>query len=664
MIALILLILAIVVIGGGIEVVRRMRFGGGAAAAHHRALDTLGHLTNQGADRRVDLAPPAGTPLLDHVRRVVEADPTHPRISPRPMSRPVTIPAAVLGTEPPAPPPEEEVATRPAPTEIEGVRLLLPDPQPTPSSPPVDPAGESVTDEGDGAEGDVVGPDSDELDSVAGDTDEPATAADDTDTHGDDGASESDGDTDESGGDDASVTGDAGTDDAESDGRAVDEPALAESAAASESAAAEDGGEDHGGPDDDGDGRVAAAEVGTPVVVRIDDEAIDWATFDDDPVAGFGDHPWPEDVGIEPGDDHHDATPRIAEDHQETAQPEDLSAALAGTPVSPPTSADGAESVRVVRVADIDPPGDDTDSTEVHDAGPPREDAQTAATTTVPAVARARDFDAPAGPGDVEGFRILPPSEADSIVAAVATPTVTEEGSAGSAPPATDARPWWHSGGTPAVAGTFHPAPPEQTRAQLAALARSGGVEATGSGDGGGGPHRSNHRHSRRSAGHARSTRQPAGHRGLRMATAILAVIVAAVGVVSGVVISNHGSGSQPRAARPITPVTAAPSTTTTAPVMPAALVSRTASTATYQVTGSPTISFVGSGSCWIEIRQGDQTGKVLFQGVLSTGSQKSQTGPFWVRLGNPAAISVQINGMVLNQPASTTDSPYNLQFQ
>ncbi|MDQ6945641.1 MAG: hypothetical protein M3256_05055, partial [Actinomycetota bacterium] len=135
MIALILLILAVVVIGGGVEVVRRMRFGGGSAAAHHRALDTLGHLTTQGADRRVDLAPASGPALLEHVRRVVEADPTHPRISPRPMSRPVAIPAANASDAPAADGGED--APRAAPPEIEGVRVLLPD-QPAPPPAPVE----------------------------------------------------------------------------------------------------------------------------------------------------------------------------------------------------------------------------------------------------------------------------------------------------------------------------------------------------------------------------------------------------------------------------------------------------------------------------------------------------------------------------------------------
>ena len=621
MIALILLILAVIIIGGGIEVVRRMRFGGGAAAAHHRALDTLGQLTNQGADRRVDLAPAAGSPMLDHVRRVVEADPTHPRISPKPISRPVAIPAAMTGNAAPVAGPDE-VTTRPAPTEIEGVRVLLPDPPLTSS--------EDAARDLDGS-GEFDG------------TGEVLDAPDDLDSADDlDATGEIDG------------TGvDAGRDD-------TDEAALGDEVDADDRGGDDEVDTDRGGDDR----RVAAADGGAAIMARLDDDEPD----DDEPDVA----PIRAPVGAisladrrSHGADGTDEAPD-AWAYQEAAQPDDLSEVVAGAPVAPPTSADDAEFVRVVRVDDIDPAGaDDADRPRVNgfDRPPVVEDTTTRTEIRVPAPSSELGaFGAPLGLGEVEGFRILAPSEADSkAVASDTSETVTPQAAAVSAPPAPEDHPWRHAGTAPAGAGAFHPAAPEQTRAQLAALARSGSVEPVGGGGSGSGAHRS-HNRSRRSGGHARSTR-PVRHRNLRAATATLAVVVAAVGVISAVAISNHGAPNS-RAARPLAPVTAAPPTTTTVPAMPASLVSKTASTATYQLTGSPTINFVGSGSCWIEIRQGDQTGQILFQGVLSSGSQKSQTGPFWVRLGNPAAISVQINGKVLNQPANTTDNPYNLQFQ
>lgn len=688
MIALILLILAVIVIGGGIEVVRRMRLGGGAAAAHHRALDTLGQLTNQGADRRVDLAPSAGTPLLDHVRRVVEADPTHPRISPRPMSRPVAIPAAVLGGEAPAAAPEE-VATRPAPTEIEGVRILLPDPPP----PPPEEAGDDdvALDEVDTDDIDVGESDVDEVD-VDGEVEaDEGSVASGVDGAGDSDVGESDvgesdvapgdvdrGHVDEGHGDESH--GDEGHGDPEVDGadEAYSDEALTDDVQGDD---VEPGGAvldtDQGGAGDkgmDGDGRVAAAHAGTAVVVRIDDDATPSATMGDDPGApaeddgggaGVGDLLLATTVGT--GADVTDGDP-------EPAWP---GGPIAGTPVAPPTAVDGAESVRVVRVDDADGHGP---AAVFPDRIPPPPAPRPQGDGEPEVAARSRDqgssLGAPQGLDGVEGFRILAPSETSEAlsareaespsVASDASETVTDEVAAVAVPPAADDHPRRPSGGAPAVAGTFHPAAPEQTRAQLAALARSGRVEPAGAaaGDGPGAGHRSHNAHSRRGGGHARSTRHPVHHRGLRMATAMLAVVVVAVGIVAAVVIGNQGTGNRARASRTVTPATAAPTTTTTALAPPASLVSKTTSTATYQVTGSPTISFIGSGSCWIEIRQGDQTGKVLFEGVLSPGNQKSQTGPFWVRLGNPGAISVQINGTVLSQPASNPNSPYNLQFQ
>ncbi|MDQ2726931.1 MAG: DUF4115 domain-containing protein [Actinomycetota bacterium] len=656
MIALILLIVAIVVIGGGIEVVHRMRFGGGAAAAHHRALDTLGQLTNQGADRRVDLAPPAGAPLLDHVRRVVESDPTHPRISPRPMSRPVAIPGAVSIDAPPAAP--EPVATRPAPTEIEGVRILLPDlPAPAEELDAVDELGADDTGaDRPGADGLFPGADGLSADGLFPGAD--GLSADDLgayDAGVDAGADEED-------------TEAAFTNDGDADRGGFDEGEIGGLG----------GGDDQDEAEGAANGRVAAAHAVAEVVVRLDDEtggpapgeAID--PEDDEP------EDWDRaPVGAISLADHRADNPNRVDGTPPTARPDELGGPIVGTPVSPPTSVDGAESVRVVRADDGEA---DWDGDTAH---PLDQVEDPAARIEVPPLPRSRAlggaaFAAAPGPADVEGFRILEPSEADGAAAGsgatVAFPpsvgsgssdpsdTVTDQVAAVTAPPAGTDRSWHHSVEAPAGAGTFHPSAPEQTRAQLAALARSGRVEPI-DGGGGGGAHRSHDRRSsRRAGGHTRSTSRPAGHRRLRVATAALAAVVAAVGVVSAVVIGSQSSSDQ-RAGRAAAPPRAAP-TTTTAPPVPASLVSRTASTATYQETGSPTISFVGSGSCWIEIRQGDQSGKILFEGVLSSGSQKSQTGPFWVRLGNPAAISVQINGMVLNQPANAADNPYNLQFQ
>jgi hypothetical protein len=709
MIALILLILAVVVVGGGIEVVRRMRFGSGAAAAHHRALDTLGHLTNQGADHRVDLAPAAATPLLDHVRRVVESDPTHPRISPRPMSRPVTIPAAVIGTDP-SPATSAAVATHPAATEIEGVRILLPDP------PAPDPGPGSVSD-GDADTGTLP------LSADDTDRDVPPDGAGEDDTDGfqpDQEVGDEDDDDDHV---PAGVAFETEVDDGPADHVDADEgdyddesPEAGEPWPGSEGletsevwmgtgpvASGENGdrvadpGDDHEGDlagdreGDAGDGRVAAAEAATAVVVRLDDEATDSDTVGggaEEPVldAATGEDPVDGGAVLDPGSDEdpvgdgagteEGALPAGARNG--TATGDEVRGVMAGTPVSPPTAVDGAESVRVVRVDDLDPRGDGGSGglspDRPHRVEPPLVGEPTASTSVTAAWGGQLSW---ASQGEVEGFRILSPAGAgaappgpgasepgaDGPAALAARSTAGSAADAerlwrrsGGAPAALDDRPRRRSGPAPAVAGGFQPAAPEQTRAQLAALARSGGVEPVGGAAGANRPH---HRRGRRSGGHGRSTRHPARHRGLRVATATLAVIVVAVGIVSAVVIGDRGSHT--RVSQP-PPVTAA--SPTTAPAMPAALVSQTASTATYQLTGTPTISLVGSGSCWVQIRQGDQSGKVIFEGVLSSGTQKTQTGPFWVRLGNPSAVSVQVNGVVLNQPASNTGNPYNLQFQ
>ncbi|MDQ6840449.1 MAG: DUF4115 domain-containing protein [Actinomycetota bacterium] len=632
MIALILLILVVVVVGGGIEVLRRMRFGGGSAAAHHRALDTLGNLTTQGADRRVDLAP-VGAPMLEHVRRVVEADPTHPRIRPQPISRPVGIPSSLIGSDAAAAT-SVDLRHRPAPPEIEGVRVLLPDPPP-------DNAGDDSIDHGDSVDDVTVGDDA------------AALAGDDTGSDEDgDNATRVDDDKDPRvQGGDTPITKeiDAGTGGGESAPTpdAIGAPPVGPEAAQPHILPALH--DVAGQPIDE-----AVAEEAVADEAVADEAVADEAVADADATPGAIDDSVHQQGSFVVGE---------ANGPTEVLGGEDLSGAIAGTPVSPPTSSIGIESVRVVRADD---PGD-LRSPGIEGRASPDEDdvswADERGTTTVAAVSgpylpESGDA-ASARVGDLDTFRVLP--SFPEVPAGTEDAALKGPGRSPSAHTvfASDPEPKDHPlprpGRSSAAGGAFQPAEPEDTRAQLAALARSGRVEAVGGGA------RRHRERSRRSRGHGRASRRPGQHRGLRMATATLAVIVAGVAIASAVVIVNRSSTSHGQASRTI-PVAAAP--TTTAPPQPASLVAKTTSTATYQLVGTPTISFVGSGRCWIEVRQGDQTGKILFEGVLAPGAQKSMTGPFWVRLGNPAAISVHINGTVLDQPANPSGNPYNLQFQ
>jgi hypothetical protein len=51
-------------------------------------------------------------------------------------------------------------------------------------------------------------------------------------------------------------------------------------------------------------------------------------------------------------------------------------------------------------------------------------------------------------------------------------------------------------------------------------------------------------------------------------------------------------------------------------------------------------------GDSWIEVRQQNAAGKVLFSGTVKRGASRVFVGSaFWLRLGNPAALRLRVEG-------------------
>lgn len=162
-----------------------------------------------------------------------------------------------------------------------------------------------------------------------------------------------------------------------------------------------------------------------------------------------------------------------------------------------------------------------------------------------------------------------------------------------------------------------------------------------------------------------RSPRRPPGRPGQRRPGRAAVVIAALLvtGAAAALVVTTSG-GSRPRAtpppayrARP--PAAAAPATVP--PPSEVRLLSTSSGQATYWVAGPPATTLVASGRCWVEARSGGATGSIVFQGVLSSGQRQVLSGPLWLRLGNPGAVSVQVNGTVLQPPGLAAGQPYDL---
>jgi Domain of unknown function (DUF4115) len=160
---------------------------------------------------------------------------------------------------------------------------------------------------------------------------------------------------------------------------------------------------------------------------------------------------------------------------------------------------------------------------------------------------------------------------------------------------------------------------------------------------------------------------------GLVLAAAAICVAVAAIGITllglpgQGTPATHNAAKSgPPTSAHPTSTTSVAPkSSPTTAPVAkPAVLVSSQNGTATYQLrSASASIVVSASGPCWLEVRANSPLGQIVYEGTLEAGVHFSVTGPAWIRLGNPPAAAVKVNGTPMTVPGAQLAVPVNLQF-
>ena len=146
---------------------------------------------------------------------------------------------------------------------------------------------------------------------------------------------------------------------------------------------------------------------------------------------------------------------------------------------------------------------------------------------------------------------------------------------------------------------------------------------------------------------------------------AIVVVLLGVAAIFAGRGHSEGGSHPQGASARPA----AAPSPTPTVPLAPSTtvapsavkLVSSTPTAASYQVTGASAIKVEDAGgACWVQIRRGGATGSVIFEGVLHPGQSQAPSGPAWLRVGDPPAVTVTVNGTPITPPPAAAGRPYD----
>jgi hypothetical protein len=65
-------------------------------------------------------------------------------------------------------------------------------------------------------------------------------------------------------------------------------------------------------------------------------------------------------------------------------------------------------------------------------------------------------------------------------------------------------------------------------------------------------------------------------------------------------------------------------------------------------------------GACWLEVRQGNQNGALIYENTLQQGQTlpvKLTSGPVWIRIGDPAKLDIRLGGkLVQGLPAQTAN--------
>jgi cytoskeletal protein RodZ len=74
----------------------------------------------------------------------------------------------------------------------------------------------------------------------------------------------------------------------------------------------------------------------------------------------------------------------------------------------------------------------------------------------------------------------------------------------------------------------------------------------------------------------------------------------------------------------------------------------------------SSAVLVASRGSCWLEVRQGDATGALIYENTLQQGQKlpvKLTKGPVWIRIGLPSNLDIRLGGKLAHGlPAQPVD--------
>lgn len=164
----------------------------------------------------------------------------------------------------------------------------------------------------------------------------------------------------------------------------------------------------------------------------------------------------------------------------------------------------------------------------------------------------------------------------------------------------------------------------------------------------------------------------------MKAAGLVLLAVIVCLTLASGVYLALRPHSARTTSATPPsgrTTSTRAPATTattvaaTTAPT-PIVLISDGPQQASYRLQDiSAKVDLVAASSCWVQITAGVGKGPVTYAGVLRSGESRPVTDATTargasVRVCNPAAVSLSVDGAPMALPQLSGGQPYTLVFE
>lgn len=156
----------------------------------------------------------------------------------------------------------------------------------------------------------------------------------------------------------------------------------------------------------------------------------------------------------------------------------------------------------------------------------------------------------------------------------------------------------------------------------------------------------------------------------------IVIVIALAVGGLIGALLHGGGSHQATQTSVPQTlpsPTITQPSTGGGSPVTgqvstptsgaPLAPVKSVTGSAAYNVAANTPIVVTANQPAWMELHKGGEKGPIVFSGTLPPGQSKPLTGPSFIRVGLPQAVTVTVSGQQATLPQSIPNKPITLYF-